>query len=247
MLIIVIISIMNLRITLCIFLLTCLSEQVRSQRFRFGSKFQDKFRYRAPGNCPSVTVMPDFDKEQYYGRWYEIAKYPVPYEFGQRCITAEYSPFDGPLSNFPILNQALSGNEALSGNIKVVNSGISSIGPFNRDIRIEGWAGVPDLEEMAKLRVTFWTSLLGGAGDGEPNYWILDTDYTNYTTVHSCVQNGDFHTMANWILTRTYEPSNETLATALEVFDNFGIDLDPFETTNRDDCSESYYLDFYDE
>lgn len=226
-------------LTACVLLLTCFNGEVLSQ-FRFRrQQFLDKFRYKGSGPCPSVqanfTVMQDFDPERYYGKWYEQARYPVPYEFGQRCITATYTPFTaGPLG---ILDRVLD----LEGVIRVVNAGVYN-GPFNRVNSINGWATIPDPTEKAKLSVNFFTSLRD-AQDADSNYWVLDTDYDTYTTVHSCNHNEEenSHIMSNWILTRSHDPEESIIDTALEVFNKFGINLDAFVDTMKNDCPAAYY------
>ena len=41
----------------------------------------------------------NFDADRYAGRWYEVARYPVPFETGCVGVTAEYAPLpDGGLS-----------------------------------------------------------------------------------------------------------------------------------------------------
>lgn len=40
--------------------------------------------------CPNVQTMPNFEPQKFMGKWYEIEKYPIVWEAGQKCITANY-------------------------------------------------------------------------------------------------------------------------------------------------------------
>ncbi|WP_223421576.1 lipocalin family protein [Tateyamaria pelophila] len=44
----------------------------------------------------SMPIAPqmDFNAERYLGRWYEIARYPVPFQKGCTATTADYGPID---------------------------------------------------------------------------------------------------------------------------------------------------------
>lgn len=44
------------------------------------------------GACPdNINVVEDFQVDKYLGKWFEYAKYPVYFEAGGKCISAEYS------------------------------------------------------------------------------------------------------------------------------------------------------------
>ena len=47
--------------------------------------------------------------------------------------------------------------------------------------------------------------------------------------------------MSNWILTRSHDPEESIIDTALEVFNKFGINLDAFVDTMKNDCPAAYY------
>ena len=68
------------------------------------------------------------------------------------------------------------------------------------------------------------------------NYWIIDTDYTTYSLVHSCRQTGRYRTMANWILFRTPDPEKAAIQEALDKFEEIGVATDVFHFTNQTDC-----------
>jgi apolipoprotein D and lipocalin family protein len=101
---------------------------------------------------PPETV--DFvDIERYMGLWYEIARYPVPFDEDGVAVTAEYTlNEDGTVS---LINRSLVGDLD---------------GPPNS---IEGVARVVDEETNAKLAVEFDRPELEGI---EFPYWIIELD-----------------------------------------------------------------------
>ncbi len=108
-----------------------------------------------PGGCaldysaffPPLPVAAGFDVTRYVGLWYEIAKYPVPFEAGCYGVTAEYTLRD-------------------DGTVGVLN--ICRDAEFREVSRIEGFARITDASEPAKLSVFFPFSPIGAP------YWVLD-------------------------------------------------------------------------
>ena len=108
-----------------------------------------------PGGCaldyaflfPPLEVVEEVDLERYAGTWYEIAKYPTPFQAGCARSTAEYTPQEG-------------------GRVRVLNTCESPDGTVIDTI--EGYAEVADPATNAKLTVYF-----PGSPFGAP-YWILE-------------------------------------------------------------------------
>lgn len=96
-------------------------------------------RSRPPGTVPYV------DLGRYQGRWFEIARYPTPFERAcARNATANYTLLDGKL--------------------RIVNTCTTENGEV---VQTSGWAAVQDTQTNAKLRVRFGLFARGA-------YWILD-------------------------------------------------------------------------
>ncbi len=99
---------------------------------------------------PSVAMAPqsDFDAERYLGLWYEIARFPVPFQKGCTATTAEYGSIDAT-------------------KISVVNTcrQDSPDGPLRR---IEGTA---DIVGPGALKVRF-----GSVPFIAADYWVLWVD-----------------------------------------------------------------------
>ncbi|XP_038587560.1 apolipoprotein Db [Micropterus salmoides] len=180
-----------------VYLLLLLLPLVSAQTYRWGP-------------CPTPKVQPNFNLQQYLGRWYEIEKLPASFERG-KCIEANYAV-------------------RKDGTIQVLNS------QFYKDkVRLaEGTAVVQDPREPAKLGVGF-----SYFAPYSP-YWILTTDYASLSVVYSCTEILRlFHVEYAWILSRTRFPPTETVNYGRQLLLNEGIDLFRMKATDQTGCKDN--------
>ncbi|KAL7876726.1 hypothetical protein AOLI_G00116890 [Acnodon oligacanthus] len=139
------------------------------------------------------------------GRWYEIQKLPNAFQKGE-CAQATYTLQDGVVL---VLNQEL-----------LTDGMVSSI---------EGTAKAKDPSEPAKLEVSFFEGVPPG------NYWVLSTDYENYSLVFGCSDYlGLFHVEFAWILSRSRSLPKETLSELQGILTSNGIDINTLTSTDQD-------------
>ncbi|XP_026731796.1 apolipoprotein D-like [Trichoplusia ni] len=167
-----------------------------------------------PGNCPDMKAMDNFDASRYSGKWYEAEKYFFVFEFGGKCITADYTLRE-------------------NGVVGVVNKQISILSGTQSEIR--GSATQVSRSDEAKLSVSFPSLPI----NIEAPYWVLDTDYETYSVVWSCYEFGLFHTVNTWILTRERNPPVAVLEKAYSILDKNHISRAFLIRTNQKDCQES--------
>ncbi|KAJ8923849.1 hypothetical protein NQ315_010431 [Exocentrus adspersus] len=160
--------------------------------------------------CPNVTTVSDFKLNEYLGKWYEAKKYFMIFELSGRCITATYKEENGTIT---VLNEEI---ETLTGSTKTIEGTAKNVG--NAD--------------EAKLAVTFPELPV----KFEAPYWVLETDYTGYSVVWSCVEYGPISTRFAWVLTREQNPSTEVLDKAYAVFDKQNLDKELLLDTDQTDC-----------
>nr|ACQ58641.1 Apolipoprotein D precursor [Anoplopoma fimbria] len=162
------------------------------------------------GPCPNPKVQPDFNLQQYQGKWYEIEKLPASFEKG-KCIEANYAlRKDGTIQ---VLNAQL-----YKGKVSVA----------------EGTAVIRDLNEPAKLGVSF------SYFSPYSPYWVLTTDYNSSSVVYSCTSILNiFHIDFAWILSRSRFPQPETVEFAKDLLTNEGIDLCKMKPTDQTDCGDN--------
>lgn len=120
--------------------------------------------------CRELNVVNNFDVESYMGKWYEIEKYQQSFQLGGNCVTAEYT-LNIPASEVIVLNSLTYLNENITLNKNYSVQGIAVLS-FPQVVPIE-----------AKLNVSFFNQPADRS-----NYWVLDTDYINYSIVWSCEQ-----------------------------------------------------------
>ncbi|SEN21797.1 apolipoprotein D and lipocalin family protein [Loktanella fryxellensis] len=110
----------------------------------------------------------NFDAGRYAGTWYEVARYPVPFETGCVGVTAEYAPLpDGGLS---VLNTC----RTPDGNVRSTIEGRAEVvGPGRLTVRFDT---VPFAADYWVLWIDEgYRTAVVGAPDGRSG-WILNRD-----------------------------------------------------------------------
>ncbi|CAG9855050.1 unnamed protein product [Phyllotreta striolata] len=167
------------------------------------------------GPCPDVKTVTNFDVKKYAGKWYEVERYFAVFEFGSKCVTADYKIDDNGFIN--IVNQQIS-----------TFTGIQSL--------IEGNANQISRSEEAKLSINFPSLPI----TFDAPYWVVGTDYDNYSVVWSCSDFGILSTRNAWILTREKQPTIKIMEKAYKVLDKHGISRAYFIRTDHKNCPKDY-------
>jgi len=154
--------------------------------------------------CPDVNGVSGFDVTSYTGRWFQLSALPFIFtNADDTCVWANYTL----LSN---------------GNIAVNNSGIKQ--STGKRYGATGEAAVVE-DTSGELDVQFFKA---PSSTADPNYIVLDTDYTEFTYVWSCNGYFFFHAPQLWILNREHDRSAKyTLwqqKKALDILTDMGYD-----------------------
>ena len=137
-------------------------------------------------SCPKTQILQNFDKERYLGTWYELHRAKKQaFEDGE-CSRAVYTDRDDGKIGVENTQAPL-----LDGGKFGPRNGVNGTAIQYNPEKNEGTLGV---------KFSKWQPVYGP-------YTILDTDYENFSIVHSCVSYGFFTTTTNWILAR--KPLNE--------------------------------------
>ncbi|KAM6948226.1 apolipoprotein D-like [Aplochiton taeniatus] len=159
-----------------------------------------------PGKCPHAAVQQNFDVAKYLGRWYEIQKLPAIFQKGQ-CGQATYA-LRSP------------------GVVSVLNEELLNDGTVSTAI---GKAVVVDAAEPAKLEVSFFENQPPGP------YWVLSTDYENYTLIYGCTSLGEnLRYEFSWILARQPSLPEETLVELRSILTSNGVEVEKLMITDQD-------------
>ncbi|XP_057364420.1 apolipoprotein D-like [Daphnia carinata] len=171
------------------------------------------------GACPKLDVVRDFDLHRYLGLWYEIESYPAVFSSFASCTTANYSLLP-------------------DGNVRVINRS------FNTSSKgfdmVDGTARlIEPLKREAKLGVVFPGNRFSRPVPADGNYWVLSTDYVNYSVVWSCETFNGKSFQFLWHLNRHRQPSQSALAFVGHRIDSFGLERKFLQTTEQRNCPES--------
>ncbi|KAE8290723.1 Apolipoprotein D [Larimichthys crocea] len=158
-----------------------------------------------PGRCPRPAVQPEFDAARYLGTWYDIQRLPHTFQKGE-CSTATYS-LKSP------------------GVVGVLNRELLADGSIST---ISGSAMAKDPTEPAKLLVSFFEN------SPPAPYWVLSTDYDNYSLVYSCTDLGILHVEFAWIMNRQPTMPEEIIEELHSTLSSIGVQVDKLITTNQD-------------
>ncbi|KAK5860211.1 hypothetical protein PBY51_021704 [Eleginops maclovinus] len=161
-----------------------------------------------PGRCPKAAVQENFDTARYLGKWFDIQRLPHNFQKGE-CCTATYS-LQSP------------------GVVGVLNSELLSDGTISS---ISGSATAKDPSEPAKLQVSFFENAPPAP------YWVLSTDYENYSLVYSCTDLGVLHVDFAWILSRQPTLSEETLGEVHNILSSIGVSVNKLLTTDQSEAT----------
>ncbi|CAH1377717.1 unnamed protein product [Tenebrio molitor] len=121
------------------------------------------------GPCPEYKTVQNFDLNKYLGKWFEAERYFAVFEFGGKCVTADYN-YDN------------------NGAVNIINQQISALTGIRSTI--EGLGNHVGRSDEARLSVSFPSLPV----NFDAPYWVLDTDYDNYSVVWSCSNFGIFST-----------------------------------------------------
>jgi len=148
----------------------------------------------------SVPVVEFVDLEKYTGKWYEISSLPTFFAQDLVCVTATYTLKD-------------------NGRITVLNEGRKDSAEGELDT-ITGTAWVPDPNEPARLRVSFFPLI-------SSQYNIIALDEENYT--YAMVTGSSYNFL--WILSRTPQMDSAIYDDLVQQAEDWGYDISQLELT----------------
>ncbi|XP_045453252.1 uncharacterized protein LOC123662453 [Melitaea cinxia] len=168
------------------------------------------------GQCdPTINVVNDFNAADYLGLWYNIESYPSEFQSGT-CNNALYT---------------LRGDVVDVYNTQVINETLDTI---------HGVARLSEAANVAKLDVTF--PVVGTNLTIETPYWVLATDYTNYSLVYTCsnIDSENFRVWS-WKLSRTKQLTPAAVTAINNVVNTIPVLNDQYYTNNDQSVEGCFY------
>ncbi|XP_037049826.1 apolipoprotein D-like [Bradysia coprophila] len=130
-----------------------------------------------PRQCPNNPIMAPFVPQQYAGRWYEISRYNTETQTDGDCTLSQYTLVNPQLFNVQY--------NMLVGPQPIQINGQSAVS-FPNEVPLRGM-----------LNLSF------GGPPTTSNYWILGTDFVNYSVVWFCQNLNVTHSSETaWVLSR---------------------------------------------
>ncbi|KAF7998115.1 hypothetical protein HCN44_009513 [Aphidius gifuensis] len=160
---------------------------------------------------PQISPMENFDKSQYIGDWYEIARIPNIFELGQKCSTFTYKL-----------------NERKGSLFEVITTKSEITNKIHKQIAINS----PARDQPASVFNVYYAWLIKIG-----KLTILSTDYKNYavkTLVTPLI--GTSRLQMAWILSRNPTLSSEYHQLAEDVLRANNISPATLKPTNQIDC-----------
>lgn len=119
-----------------------------------------------------IASQANFDPERYTGLWYEIARFPVPFQEGCTAVTAEYGTrADGTLS---VLNTCRDG--APDGPVRTIEGSATVTGPGRLKVRFDSVPFVSAPYWVLWVDADYRTAVVG-VPSGRAG-WILNREPT---------------------------------------------------------------------
>jgi lipocalin len=161
------------------------------------------------GEHPPLEVVDEVELYRYTGTWYEIERLPNRFERNLKCVTATYTLDEKDRSRITVRNRGI--NTAKD----------------NKAEDIKGSARVPNPEEPAKLKVTFFWPFAG-------DYHILALDEAEGEAPYRYALVGDPSRKFLWILARNPDLDPATVERLKSIAQERGFDTSTMEAIAQD-------------
>ncbi|XP_043558451.1 apolipoprotein D-like isoform X3 [Chiloscyllium plagiosum] len=157
---------------------------------------------------------------KYMGTWYEIERfYNVTGDV--RCISETISSsYNGIETVYELITLITKGNEVTEHTAELIPPDETAKDQAKLTYKLDEQMGHEPMDDD----VVF-------------HYWVLDTDYTSYSLVFSCVSFlGIMHTPYAWIFSRERQLSANTTQYLHGVLEKYKIKTDDFVKINQEGC-----------
>ena len=172
----------------------------------------------ASKTCPVFSPVTGFNLTAYMGKWYEVARYPAPFEIGATCVFAEYTLEENKEGKYVKVNNTALKKGEYESSIGVATQPENGVGAF--------------LVTFSKFMPTPKT----------PNYNILSLEYGKYALVYSCTQVFDVPHVASyriefaWILSRENTLEEEKIEEMIDILKSLGSNYEQMIRTEQKNC-----------
>ncbi|XP_027836970.2 apolipoprotein D-like [Aphis gossypii] len=174
------------------------------------------------GKCPKKETMMTFDPKEFAGQWYEVEKTFYMIEMTASCTSFNFTlnP-DGTSYKVHIgTKNRITGNPNIFSGMATLVSKSKSVLNYQAESRLPGLFS----------RMIPTTGL----------YYIMYSDYRNYTVLWSCTSFGLFHTDIIWILGRERDLTATSRAELYNLLYELNINPDRLILSKHEKCEEFF-------
>jgi len=166
------------------------------------------------GGCPpGIPTIPELSLAEYLGQWYTQYHIPLARLEEATCIGAEYGEHEDP------------------GKVSVHNVATLPNGTVDQAF---GYAFVSDPEVPGQFTVQF-------PGSPPSQYYLLDTDYSDYAVIYACAEFGGSTHKYAWINSRGQELAQGKVVSALFLLSSIGVEISQLVACPQpDSCDYGY-------
>ncbi|XP_050429041.1 apolipoprotein D-like [Adelges cooleyi] len=173
------------------------------------------------GKCPKKETMKNFNTKEFEGQWFEVEKSFYMMEMAASCTSFNFtSNADGSFKVY------VGTKNRITGNPNVFSGTATLISKHNAVLKYQADSRLPNvLSRMAP------TSGL---------YYIIYSDYKNYTILWSCTSFGLFHSDIVWVLGRDRDLTASSRAELYSLLYDFGLNPDRLILTKHEKCDDFF-------
>ncbi|XP_050532666.1 apolipoprotein D-like [Daktulosphaira vitifoliae] len=173
------------------------------------------------GRCPKKETMKNFNTKEFEGQWYEVEKSFYMIEMASSCTSFNFtSNADG---SFKVI---VGTKNRITGNSNVFSGTATPVSKHNGVLKYQADSRLPNI-----LSRMVPTSGL---------YYVIYSDYKNYTILWSCTSYGLFHTDIIWILGRERDLSATSRAELYSLLYEFGMNSERLILTRHEKCDNFF-------
>ncbi|CAL4215700.1 unnamed protein product [Meganyctiphanes norvegica] len=158
-------------------------------------------------SCPDVQLHSNFETSKYMGVWYEIQAMPSFFWTIKSCTKANYNQTSPEVVEIESKGFDEAGDNATSSSKMTISK-----------------------ESTARMLTEFMQGIT-------PPYQVLDTDYTSYACIHSCLAFGPIKNEFVWVYSRERTLEEAKVSKCRTIFSQYeSVDIQALTNTPQDNC-----------
>jgi len=174
------------------------------------------------GRCPNKETMRQFNPKEFEGQWYEVEKTFYMMEMTSSCTSFNFT-LNPDGTSFKV---HIGIKNRITGNPNIFSGTATLISKNKSVLNYQAESRLPNL--LSRMLPT--TGL----------YYIMYSDYRNYTVLWSCTSYGLFHTDIVWVLGRERDLTATSRGELYNLLYELNINIDRLTLTKHERCEDFF-------